>query len=302
MNKRVMFGCLFLSAACVAAIFRWPWASQSQDSPGLDADAGTQDLGAHEEHADNLYGQRQPNHSGWSNTVLGYISEGLRQEIVYGSSLDANDPTRLNVLNYSPWHAFDIMREPSETYQFSASFEILCARAKTRDHFYVAGRAPNGDDVIERWKRANIAPPPGGGEAYVMQRKELYRGAGVLDTVTTLGVDHQARYLLIIHGDNPIRLSKMMLPAGGTPTTIYTSTQIPALAMNPIGVFQRRHAVQGVIWTIEGTDEDGLIQYVLMFDADDNGVIESFSSLGAGTYFDHYSVTSGVWVDTFLED
>ena len=234
---------------------------------------------------------------GWSDAVLAYLAPDMRQEFTYGSMYDPKNPTHLVVFNYIPSGTDLILPEPTEIFEFSAPFEILCVRAKTKDHFYVAGRTDLGDDIIERWKKALTAIS--GSSPYVMQRMELYRGP-LLGGTKSIGIDHEERYLHLLHG-SPTKLSKMALPAG-TPAVLYNNTQIPQLRMDPISVFQRRHMTLGIVWTVEGDYPDGSSEYVLFFDPNDDGVMDSWSAMDSSSYFPQYSVSAGVWQDVFMGD
>lgn len=222
---------------------------------------------------------------------LMYISPTFKQTVFYGAAYDAADPTRLLVMNYSDISLF----EPDATYEFSASFEIVNVVPRTRDHFYIIGRSGIGEDIIERWKKANLG---GGGGEYLMQRKEIFRGMQ-LAGIKEVGVDHLGRFLLVIHA-TPNIISKIELPDGQPITIVYNVTQVPALATmsTPTGLFPRLHPTEGLVWTLEGFDFTDPGARILFYDQDDNGTLDAWTAFSEASYYSQYSPDD--WLDDFV--
>ncbi len=212
-------------------------------------------------------------------------STGFVQRILYGEAYNILDPTSFAVLNYDDPFALTA----SEVFEFSASFDIIQAVGKGRDHFYLLGTADSGDSVIERWKKANVGTP--GGSSYAMKRTELFRGTS-LGEISGIGVDHQGRFLMLLHGE-PAVISKMSLPSGQPITTVYNSIQIPELNDFSGGLFPRLHYAQGITWTINASGD-----FVLLNDPDDDGIMNSWSVFDHDTYWNNFSYT--VWSDDFI--
>jgi hypothetical protein len=134
-----------------------------------------------------------------------------------------------------------------------------------------------------------------------MKRTRLYRGP--LGGVRCISVDHLARFLLIVHGTNPVSMSKLALPSGGTPVLLFTDTQIPALASVNTAIWPRRHTTHGIVWTLQNPfPVGGVRNTIMLFDNQDDGAIDSWTVLDQEAYSSDYSVFSELWTDSFMTD
>lgn len=275
--------------------------NRNEERSDCDLPSGLSSLhpGATPELEAELIGQEPSRYPAFYGRFQAYIGEGVIQYYDFGANYDAADPTHLVIYNDAPGLWYDILEQNyDESYDFSASFEIVTVQARTRDHFYVAGRS-GSEDIIERWKKAPVKQV-GGPTGYVMKRVQLYRGA--LGGIRCIGADHLGRYLLVLHGSSPVRLSRMPLPSGGTPTELYTSLQIPEMASSQYSLFPRRHSTEGVVWTLEDIDPLGPGEYVLFRDSQDDGTMDSWGVYSNGDYFDTYGASSSTWTDWFMSD
>jgi hypothetical protein len=226
-----------------------------------------------------------------------YLRDGMAQTISWERSPSSS---RLIVRNPTSWIDGLLVEDADESYSFPVPFEVSFVQAKTRDRFYGAGRLSSGEDLVVRWSRrlrSGALDAPGATGPYSLQRKELFRGA--LGGVRAIGVDHEDRFLLLLHG-TPTRLARLELPEGGTPTTLFTSAQIPELEMRCAGLFPSRHVRDGLVWTVEDQTPFGRDEYVLFFDAEDDGTIDSWRALDRHAYFAEYGPEKRT--DSFLGD
>jgi len=227
-----------------------------------------------------------------------YIGASGNQYYEFGSTYDPGDPTHLLIHNGPVYSTPNFPAEPSvsESFEFSSSFEMVAVHAKSKDHYYIAGR-DGQQDVIERWKRGNAAAVSGG-PLYVMKRTSLFRGS--LGGIKSIAVDHLARFLLVVHGNAPTLVSKIPLPAGGAPTLLYSSSQISQLDMAADSFFPRKHANHGIVWSIG--DSAPSQYFVWLIDAQDDGVIDEWRALTANEVYTNEPTSSVLWEDWFMSD
>ena len=235
--------------------------------------------------------------TGWeaSYSVSGHI-----QRMAYGVRYNG-DPKSFAVLNYQ--YAYDPF--PQTVYDFSASFDICLSEARSKDHFYVVGIADSGEEVIERWKKAPVVPGPGGGGGgYVLKRKEIYRGA-LLNGIRSLGVDPDTQFLLV-HHDNPARISKVMI-SDGQIVPVVDSLLVPEIESKCRSfLYPRDHLNGDRIWTLEtmpqmGPGADRL--FTLFSDYNKDGVIDNWYTETSYPYLQIFKPPgASVWADLFLGD
>jgi hypothetical protein len=296
---------LVLLAATLASCGYWAYLSEASQHEGY-SDTSTQPPKAPDsldssEPDGEIMEPRLPRRYPSFGDFLAYTGPDCVQHYNFGARYDATDPTSLavynsNPLNYTWRDTFALPYE--ESFEFGAAFEIVAVQAKSRDHYYVAGRL-GSDDIIERWKRSN-ASQPGGPGGYVMKRTQLFRGP--LGGIRCIAVDHLARFVLILHGSAPVVLSKIGLPGGGNPVSLYSSGQIPELVMTQPTLFPQRHVSQGIVWTLEDEFPSDPWRHVVFLDGADDGILDSWAVYLGWDYSTVYGVSGGVWLDKFIAD
>ena len=123
---------------------------------------------------------------------------------------------------------------------------------------------------------------------FYMAKKELYRGQALGD-IRAIAAGPSGDYLLVIHGDGPVTLSKMGVPSGQPITTVYTSTTVPHLGGERLSLFPRVHAQDGLVWTLEAMDVNWAGQWTMFYDSNQNGTITSWVTLDMAQYEARYT-------------
>lgn len=258
---------------------------------------------AEEAQATELIGNPLASVTGFSGKRPAYITQDVVQYYEFGYAFNPEDGTHFVVHNGPPYATRGSLVEPivTESFEFTASFDIVAVTAKTRDHYYIAGYDGH-DDVVEKWKKANVATPGGSSGSYVMKRAQLLRGD--MGRIEAIAVDHLARFVLIVHGGAQKIVSRMSLPGGGAVTQVVSASQVPELAASVFSLFPRKHAAEGIIWTLEAPFPlpNGVRDYILLYDGEDDGVINNWLVLSDGDYFGLYSTFSSQWMDWFMSD
>jgi len=240
-----------------------------------------------------------------SSSGTGYqpvcIQEDFVQSVLYGTRYNHQTPTCF-LLRGSKRDAATGVWTATE-WEFSASYEILRVSANRRDRFYLWGKAPNGDDVIEFWKRKKIAMP-GSPPTYQVLRNELYRGTN-LAPVHTIGADYEQRYLLIAHGD-PAKVSRMELPGGSPITTVFDAAVNPGLdALKLMSLATpRQHLSEGRLWILESWDhQDPSYTYApraVLYDTQNDGQLDSWLCPLTESDWSNLGYDDDVWDGDFV--
>lgn len=224
--------------------------------------------------------------------------------------------------------------ETNET-EYTTSYTIsgICAREK--DELYLAGTAPNGDAVIERWTisaqngsyyyhRIPSHTPIGQalpgvpavqmgieGGVFVpvasrvrsprLNRTELLR-TSTCGRIWGLGCDPEARYLLFLAGSPERKLHRFALDGSAAPVEILSSSQEPHLAAcDGLSPF---HATSvGRVFQITASVEPvtGGPSTTMLFDANNDGIFESSQTLTHDAYV-AAGYMSGFWLTNFEID
>jgi hypothetical protein len=272
----------------------------------LAASCGGSERGASRLHAENdeleeaVVGFPVGSPASYSALRLGWLGQTANQYYSFGRFHDPSDPRYLLIVNGDPFSSISNLgaAQVGDILIFSASFDIVAVQAKTKNHYIVAGH-DGSVDIIERWKEANVALL-GGGSQLTLKRTTLFRGD--LGGIQSIGIDHLGRYLIIVHG-SPTVVSRMALP-GGNPVALLSGATIPQLNVTMDSVYPRQHATSGVIWTLEplGPQLNGDHYFTLLFDNQDDGVIDAHEMISYSDYRSYYPPGTPAWTDCFLAD
>ena len=190
-------------------------------------------------------------------------------------------------------HKFRSQGWNSLQYRYSAAFDMEHVCAKSKDIFFVLGKADNGDTVVERWTaiyRADGDPAI----APRMKRTAVYSDSG-FDSIEAIGADPEGRFLLVLHG-SPRKLVKIQVPSGVVEDVV-TQGVLPALAtMSMFSPWQ--HISDGRLWVL--TDSTDSL-HVLLRDADNDGEFD-FTTVLTESEWLAAGYRGPVWLDDFLDD
>ena len=229
--------------------------------------------------------------------LFGFMSvfngSDFTQGIACGSSWNSDDPNMFALFN-NYRNPLTEEWEP-HTFEYSASFKLQRAASQRKNVFFVSGVSASGDGVIEKW-RAGGGAVGGGSQSTppLMRRQEIYRGQA-LGEVRELAADPDGRFLLLLHGSNPLRLSRMDLSPGYLVTEILSALNEPAL--NEVsGYHVSQHVTEGRIWSFEGLD-----LRTLLYDFENDGTFDSWATVDEDTW-QSLGYEGPVWTDDFIND
>lgn len=191
---------------------------------------------------------------------------------------------------------------------YTSSFEIRSVETRGADELVLLGRAPDDDDVIELWRlharrggwsgsrpasdrpigtpsprmktrlvvRGGTFLPPAQREGEPeLERDELYRGSDL--GVRDLGVDPDGRFVLFLGDARP---GLYLLPLHGersAPRLLTTPRELDLSTADEL--YAHDHRELGRTWWIEhGASPVFLDRRSLLFDSDNDGLIESCES------------------------
>ncbi len=157
----------------------------------------------------------------------------------------------------------------------------------------VAGFAPNGDVVIERWDLVPTGAPPGPEAADLPERLRtpkrfdrttLYRGP-LGEGLHGLGFELHGRYLLaLVKQADGAQLVRFDSASPAIPRVVLDSATLPELAaMRTLDRF--RHRTLGPVWRMQ----DHPLAYttrIVLADRDGEGVFDAEPLVGDGAWFD----------------
>lgn len=231
---------------------------------------------------------------------LAFVTSSIKREFELGRNWGNGDPNVFVVLDYNDQSNPFL---PTNTWEYSTSYEVIDARPKGHDVFYLVGKESGGEYLLERWKEkksvlgTKVRKVVSGNLGF--SRMEVYRGTS-LGQIATIGVDPGGRYLLILHG-SPRKLSVMNLATGST-SVLYDDAAVPELDMSLPSLFPRLHVAEGMVWTLEGLYFPAMPdnEKVLFYDYEDDGVLDSWAVYSGPDYLSVYGMDQAVWSDWFI--
>ena len=236
-----------------------------------------------------------------------------------GFSLDSSeiDPVSLEKYQSSQWH--------------SVSFEIVTIVARTANELYIAGSAPNGMDVIERWTitpvegeffadraiaqtpigtPAATAPtvvsasggtffPPASRAPQRQPSKSMIFTGADLGGIRSLAVDPDGRFVLVLAGSGPRRLYRIENEAGSSPVVLFDSSTDAFMAFADY-IKVQEHATLGRAYFLDSLSGNAPGVFVtLLFDHDNDGIFDAWNSYTPESYA-AAGFSGGVWTADYL--
>lgn len=180
----------------------------------------------------------------------------------------------------------------TRTHSSSASFDILYVASARLDLFCVAGFAPNGDFVLERWKLKPKVAYPGGPPATdlngmvikAFKKTEIFRGP-LASELIDVDFDPEARFMIALVRDpgGDYVLYRFDNAPSTTPVWLYDSVVLPELAaMTFLNRFD--HYQLGRVWSMD--DDFDYQLRILLIDSDNDGVFEDPPLIGDPTFYE----------------
>ncbi len=229
----------------------------------------------------------------WSPGCLLWLEDDFAQE------LHARDFRHVRIV--------DSVRDPEtdewvevERASATASYRAWKFASGHLDLLGLAGFAPNGDIVIDRWELVGTGAQPEPETAHLPARLRevkklvqttLYRGP-LGEGLYELGFDLRARYLLaLVAREDGVTLYRFDNVAPSVPQIVLDSEELPELGR--MRTLERlRHEKLGYVWRLQD-DPFHYTTRILLVDGDDDGVFDGEPLVGDGAWFRARGLTNG---------